>query len=216
MEGISLNLKMKKKSQPGYFAKLLVTRRRRLLTGLLIAAPVYVTYLAVRFILRTVDGFSQPIVKGVVGTTIPGLGFILTLVILYFLGLITASVFGKSLFAWIDVLLLKLPGIRHIYAATKQVVDTVSLPSKESFKKVVLAEYPRKGLFSIGFVTGSTRGPEGKTLLTVFIPSPPNPTTGQLIFVPEEEIVDTTLSIEEGVKIVISGGFLTPKEITRA
>jgi len=206
----------KKKSRPGYLADLLRTVNRRLLTGLLVAAPVYVTYVAVRFLFLTIDGFSQPIVKGMVGTRVAGIGFILTLILLYLLGLVTANVFGKSLLRWIEALVLKLPIIKHIYAATKQVVDTVSLPTKEHFKRVVLVEYPRKGILSLGFLTGTTKRPDGKTLLNIFIPSPPNPATGQLVFVEEGDVIETTLSIEDGAKIVFSVGLLTPKEIAKA
>ena len=205
----------KDKRQLSHAATAFKAINRRLLTGLLVVAPVYVTYLAIRFLFLRIDGFSQPIVKSVVGTTIPGLGFILTLALLYFLGLITASVFGKSLLTWIEALLLRLPVVRHIYAATKQVLDTVSLPSKENFKRVVLVEYPRKGLLTLGFVTASTRGPHGKTLFSVFVPSPPNPVNGQLIYVLEEEIIDIDISVEEGVKLIVSGGILTPKELSR-
>lgn len=186
---------------------------KRVLAGMLMVVPFYVTYHVVRILFLYIDGLSQPVIRTVIGHRLRGVGFLLTFLLLYFLGVIATNVVGRSLLRWFERVLLRTPVVKNVYAAAKQVIETVSLPGKEYFKKVVLVEYPRKGIFAIGFVTGSTKGPEGKTLLNVFVSSPPNPATGNLIFVPEAEVVETELSIEEAVKIVVSGGFIAPKGI---
>ncbi|MBI4437015.1 MAG: DUF502 domain-containing protein [Candidatus Omnitrophica bacterium] len=186
---------------------------RRIFAGMLVVVPFYVTYHVVRVLFLYIDGLSQPIIRPLVGHRVRGVGFLLTFLFLYGLGLIATNVFGRALLKSFENLLLRTPVVKNVYAAAKQVIETVSLPGKENFKKVVLVEYPRKGIFALGFVTGSTKGPDGKTLLNVFMSAPPNPATGNLIFVPEDEIVETDLSIEEAAKIIVSGGFLIPKEI---
>lgn len=188
---------------------------KRVFAGILLFIPFYITYHIIRVLFLYIDGLSQPVIRPLLGHRVRGVGFILTFFILYGLGLIATNVVGRSFLKWLEGLLLRTPVVKNVYATVKEAMETLSLPSKEKFKRVVLVEYPRKGILAIGFVTGSTKGAEGKTLLNVFIPSPPNPATGNLIFVPESDAIDTALSIEEAAKIVISAGLLTPKEITK-
>jgi uncharacterized membrane protein len=182
---------------------------------MLIVVPFYITYQIVRVLFFYIDGLSQPVIRAWLGYRISGVGFILTLILLYGLGLIATNVFGRSLLRWFEALLLRTPLVKSVYSAAKQVIETVSLPGKDKFKKVVLIEYPRKGIFAIGFVTGSTPSLGGRPLLNVFIPSPPNPTTGNIVFVPEGEVMNADLSIEEAIKMIVSGGLVTPKGIDR-
>lgn len=188
---------------------------KKIFAGMLMVVPFYVTYHVIRILFLYIDGLSQPVIRAWIGSRLRGVGFVLTLILLYGLGVIATNVFGRSLLRWLEGLLLRTPVIKQVYSAAKQVIETVSLPGKEKFKKVVLVEYPRKGIFAIGFVTGSTKGSDNRTLLNVFVPSPPNPATGNLIFVPEGEVMDAKLSIEEAAKIIVSGGLLTPKEIAK-
>ena len=203
----------KRKKEPGYAAQLFHTFNRRLLAGLFVAAPIYVTYLAIRFLFIRIDGFSQPIVGKLIGYRVPGLGFILTFILLYILGLFASNVLGRSFLKGVEALLLKLPVIKAVYSLAKEIVETVSLPSKKDIKRVVYFEYPRKGLWAIGFVTNASAGSIGEKKLLVFVPSPPNPATGQLVVASEEDVTDTDLTIEEAAKIFVSGGFLGPKEV---
>jgi len=185
------------------------------IAGLLVMIPFYITYHIIRFLFLYIDGISQPIIKSAVGYRIEGVGFFLTLLLLYVLGVIATNVFGKALLRWFEALMLRTPVIKNVYATTKQAVESLSLTKKQKFKKVVLIEYPRKGIYAVGFVTGETVSPEGIKLLNVLISAPPNPATGVIVYVPEEDAVETNLTIEEAVKIVVSGGLLTPKAIKK-
>lgn len=188
---------------------------RRIIAGILLSIPFYITYHVVRILFLYIDGLSQPIVRRFLGHRVRGIGFLLTFLVLYGLGIIATNVVGRSFLRWLEQLILRTPVVKNIYATAKEAMEVLSLPSKEKFKRVVLVEYPRKGVFAIGFVTGSTKGSEGKTLLNTFMPSPPNPATGNLIFVPESDVINTDLSIEEAAKIIVSGGLLAPKEIAK-
>ena len=188
---------------------------KRIVAGILVVVPFYITYHIIRIIFFYLDGLSQPVAQRLVGARIEGVGFILTFLLLYVLGLIATNVFGRSLLKWLEALLMKTPIIRNVYSTTKQAIGAFSGPGKEKFKRVVLVEYPRKGVYAVGFVTGSTQAPDGRKLLTVLISAPPNPATGVIVFFPETDVVETDLTIEEAVKIVVSGGLITPKELTR-
>lgn len=188
---------------------------KRVFAGIFFVVPFYVTYHVVRILFLYIDGLSQPIIRQVVGHRVRGIGFVLTFFVLYGLGIIATNVIGRSLLRWFEGLILRTPVVKNIYATAKDAMETISVTGKEKFKRVVLIEYPRKGIFAIGFVTGSTKGAEGKTLLNIFVPSPPNPATGNLIYVPEEDVTETNLTIEEAAKIVFSVGLLTPKEIVK-
>ena len=117
---------------------------------------------------------------------------------------------GKSIIKYFENLLTKTPIIRNIYSSVKQILHAVSLPGKQAFKRVVLVDFPREGVKSVGFVTGSTKHNNGKEFINVFVPTIPNPTTGFLIFVSEDSITDTNLTVEEAFKLLFSGGVLAP------
>ena len=201
------------KKKEKLFSKILNLLWKRVFAGILLFVPFYITYHIIRMLFLYIDSLSQPIVSPILGHRMRGVGFILTFFLLYGLGLFATNVAGRSFLRWLEELVLRTPVVKNVYATVKEAIETVSLPSKEKFKRVALIEYPRKGIYAIGFVTGSIKGSEGKTLLNVFVPSPPNPATGILVFVPESEVIDTDLSIEEAVKVIVSGGLITPKEI---
>ncbi len=188
---------------------------KTIVAGVLVVVPFYATYHIIRFLFLYIDGLSQPVVKSIVGHRVGGVGFVLTFLLLYVLGVFAANVFGRSLLKWFEGLLLRAPLVKNVYATIKETVGILSFPGKQKFKRVILVEYPRKGIYAIGFVTGSTLSPEGKKLLSVMVSNPPNPATGNIVYVPEEDAMETNLTIEEAVKIVVSGGILTPKEITK-
>lgn len=200
--------------------------RKRMLTGLLLILPVYVTFFVVKFLFGFVGGTLSPVIKKVLqlhGVALPKssldefiitfLGLILTFISLYFIGIFAANFVGKSIITYFENLLTKTPIIKNIYSSVKQIIHSVSLPGKQSFKRVVLIDFPKEGTKSIGFVTGTTQYNNEKKLITVFIPTTPNPTTGFLIFTPEDAVIDTNLTVEEAFKTLFSGGVLTPKDI---
>ena len=137
------------------------------------------------------------------------LGFFLTLIIVYLLGVLL-SVIGKRFFDKIEHnFLFKIPVFNVIYKTIKQIVDSVSSPDKNSFKKVVMVEFPRKEVWTMGFVTGSSKDKDGKEYYHVIVPTTPNPTSAFLLFILKSEVRETNLSIDEGIKTIISGGVLS-------
>ncbi len=200
------------------------TRLRNLfIAGLLVLLPISITVFILTFIFQKLDNLLSPVfVKLLIfsglplqeGQSIPGLGFVATIIIIIFTGLITKNILGKKLFGLGEILVEKIPVARSIYSGAKQIIETVSKSQLDAFNKVIMVEYPRKGLFSLGFVTCESRGEIQENIeedvVNVFIPTTPNPTSGLLIFVPKKDIIPLSMSVEEGIKLVVSGGLVTP------
>lgn len=195
--------------------------RTYFLTGLLVVVPIGLT----SYILKIVIGWADKMLAFApprfhpdtyLPFHIPGLGLIITLLLVFLIGMVTTNFIGKKLVQLGEMLVDKIPLVRSIYLLAKQVLETIFSQDKESFKKVVLVEYPRKGLYSIGFVTGVGRGEiQEKTsahVLNVFIPTSPNPTSGYLIMVPEEEAVPLDMDVDIAFKLILSGGMVTTDE----
>ncbi|MBW7897239.1 hypothetical protein B188_02810 [Candidatus Brocadiaceae bacterium B188] len=215
-----------KKEKNGVFVQFKKDVRKRILTGLLLILPVYVTFFVVKFLFSFIGGTLAPIIKRMLqfhGVAAPRttldefiitfFGLILTFVALYFIGIFAANFVGKAIIDYFENLLTKTPVIKNIYSSVKQIIHAVTLPGRQAFKRVVIIDFPREGTKSIGFVTGATQYNNEKRLISVFIPTTPNPTTGFLIFTNEEAVVDTNLTVEEAFKALFSGGVLTPKDI---
>jgi uncharacterized membrane protein len=189
--------------------------RRRLLAGIFFIVPLWLTFLALRFVFLWLDGIFAPLVSRFFGFSIPGLGFIVLLIFLYLVGLIATNILGRSIVQFWEAILGRIPFVRDVYQWAKQLIQTISASKTMGFKRVVFIEYPRKGLFAIAFVTNFvTDNKSGKKYTVVFIPSPPNPFNGFFGMMLEEEIMETSLTIEEGIKMVISGGLVTPEYFT--
>lgn len=216
-----------KEKKLGVFAQFKKDIRNRMLTGLLLILPIYVTFFVVKFLFSFVGGTLSPIIKKafqLYGISLPRtsidefiitfLGIILTFISLYFLGIFAANFIGKSIISYFENLLTKTPIVKNIYSSVKQIIHSISLPGKQAFKRVVLIDFPKEGAKSIGFVTGTTEYNNGEKFITVFIPTVPNPTTGFLIFTTESAVIDTNLTVEEAFKTLFSGGVLTPRDIT--
>ncbi len=187
--------------------------KNRLTTGILVLIPIYVTWLVLRFIFETMDGILAPLVEEMIGIRIPGLGVIMTLLIVYLVGVVSMRLFGQQLLGAIDVFLSRLPIVKTIYSTFKQISETFALSTRSTFKRVVVIDYPRVGVKAIGFVTGSFPTEENQPLINVFVPTTPNPTSGMLVILPESEVFETNISVEEGIKLVVSGGILTPDDV---
>ena len=140
------------------------------------------------------------------------LGFILTILFLYLLGLLVSNVLGKKLYKVFESILNRIPIVSNIYKSIKQITSTLSMPQSKAFQKVVLIQYPRKGLWTICMVTGETKSKEGM-FYNVFVPTTPNPTSGYLLFVKSSDTRPIDLTVEEGLKIIISGGMIGPESI---
>ncbi len=192
--------------------------RNIFLTGLLAITPLVVTVWVLAFLFRAVDGILAPVVDQLFGRHIPGLGFLLTLVLIYLVGLVMTNLLGQKLVAAGERVVTRLPIVKGIYSGSKQLVEAVSMGGKGTFSTVVLVEYPRRDMFMIGFITredsGTLREPDRlETLANVFIPNTPNPASGRFVMVPNRDLIPVSISVEEGIKLIISGGFVSPKTI---
>ncbi len=194
--------------------------RRMLVTGLVILVPVTLTIYILKQIFDLMDGIFSPIIDRTIGiyfpgAHIPGLGFLLTLLLVLFLGWLSTNVVGRRVILAAEKLICRIPVAKSIYSATKGVLEAVSADQAEAFKRVVLIEYPKDNIFAVAFVTRWARWPtvheKTSDLLLVFVPTTPNPTSGFLLLVPRSEAIDLPISVEEGVRMVISGGILLPK-----
>jgi uncharacterized membrane protein len=189
--------------------------RRKLLTGILVLVPIGITYFVLKFIFNTVDNILAPYIQHYLGRDIPGLGLLATIILILLAGLLGTNVLGKFLLSYFDRALAKVPVVATIYLSAKQVVEAIGTTNTKSFKRVVLVEYPRKGLLTLAFVTRDSytvAGKDGanKRVINIFVPSTPNPTTGFLIILPESQVIGVDLSVEEGIKLVMSGGIISP------
>ena len=140
------------------------------------------------------------------------LGFILTITFLYLLGLLVSNVLGKKLYSFFESLLNRIPVVSKIYKSIKQIISTLAMPHSKAFQKVVLIEYPRVGLWTICMVTGETKNKD-ELFYNVFVPTTPNPTSGFLLFIKASDTKKIDLTVEEGLKIIISGGMISPENI---
>jgi len=192
--------------------------RRYFITGLLVILPVFITLYLLFVIFRFVDTiWGVPInfyLNRNFGFKVPGVGFILGTITVFVVGFVTTNIFVRKFFRFLEVLFLKFPLIRQVYPAAKQIVASLISGDKPAFKKVVLVEYPSRGIWSVGFITneGFREAQEkvGKELVQVFIATTPSPFTGFLILVPKDEVKFLNMSVEEGVKLIVSGGILNP------
>ncbi|TFG37482.1 MAG: DUF502 domain-containing protein [Syntrophobacterales bacterium] len=189
------------------------------LTGIAAIIPVGVTLYIISFLIRTMDNLVkitphrfQP--DELLGFHIPGLGVIITLVLIFIFGLVTKSYLGLKAVSLGEWIVDKIPFVIGIYKGVKQLVDAIFSDTHRSFRKAVLIEYPRKGLYSIGFVTGDSQGEvQEKTAtkhINLFVPTTPNPTSGFYIMVPETDMITLDMSVEEAFSLIISGGIISP------
>ncbi len=191
--------------------------RTQMLAGVLVVVPLWLTFVALQFFFAKLDSIFHPIVERTFGSVFPGLGLVLLFVFLYLVGIITRNIVGRTLVNIGESILNRIPLVKNIYQSTKQLIQTVSMSRTMGFKEVVFFEYPRKGLKALGFVTNHIMDEEkNERYLTIFVPTTPNPTSGVFEIVPERDVIRPGITIEEGVKMVISGGMMLPEKIERA
>lgn len=200
---------------------ILTKLRGYFLTGIIVTAPVgltfYVSFLFIGFIDAKVRNIIpvQYHYDNILPFEIPGLGLLFVFIMLTFIGFLTAGLIGRYIIKLGERIIARLPIIRSVYGALKQIFESVLKTSSKSFREVVLIEYPRKGIWAIGFITGDTKGEVQdslkEVLVNVFLPTTPNPTSGFLLFVPRKDLKVLNMNVEEGIKMVISGGIVTPK-----
>jgi len=197
------------------------TLKQIFLTGLAVTIPIGLTLYILFFLIDIMDGLLKVIpVKyhpdTLLGAHIPGLGIIVTVALIFICGLVTKSYVGDKIVRSGEDLVDRIPFVRNIYKGIKQISDNMFVDQRSSFKKVVLVEFPRKGIYTIGFVTGmpsiEVQKKTGQNSISVFVPTTPNPTSGYLIIVPEEDLVHMDMSVEEALTFIISVGIITPAD----
>ena len=196
--------------------------RAYFLAGVLVTAPLGLTGLLSWWFIDFVDEKITPLIpdrynpETYLPFGIPGLGLLVLLIAVTLIGALTAGLIGRWLLQTGERVLNRMPVVRSIYSAIKQIFETVLAQQSNAFREAVLVEYPRRGIWAIGFITGTTKGEvqnltEEETV-NIFLPTTPNPTSGFLLFVPKSDVVPLGMSVEEAVKMVISGGIVTPPD----
>jgi uncharacterized membrane protein len=193
--------------------------RRYFVAGLIVWIPLGITIFIGRFIVLQMDKTlrfvpEQYLPETWLGFAIPGLGVLLTLLLVLITGLLVANFVGRSMVGVWESLLERIPIVRSIYSAAKKFVEIVFSDSEQSFKKVLLIEYPRKGIYSLAFQTatnlGEVQSKTGEPVVCTFVPTTPNPTSGYIIIVPKNEIIELDMEIDEAFKMIVSLGVVVP------
>ena len=191
-----------------------------MIAGILLWVPIGVTFFLLSILSELVDKTLAPIPPqyqpdALIGVDIPGLwGLLLTFLILLVTGVFAANFVGRSLVHWWESVLERIPVVRSIYSAAKNFAEVVFSDSSQSFKKVLLIEYPRKGVYSLAFQTstqlGEIQGRTGEDVLCTFVPTTPNPTSGVIIMVPRKDVIELDMDVDEALKMIISLGVVVP------
>lgn len=207
-------------------SRIVASVRRTFLQGILLILPLAITFAILRYLFLLVTGFSTPGAErllrwmGAPSTAMawmtPIIAAVLTVAVVMFIGLVGGNYVGKRAWAAAETLVLRIPLVKWFYGSTRQLLDAFQYTRGTAFREVVLVEYPRHGLWSLGFVTtpavGLIPGRPGEEAVYVFVPTTPNPTSGYTIIVPRSEARRAALSVEEGLKVILSGGFIAPAD----
>ncbi len=186
--------------------------RTYLVAGLLVILPLGVTVLVLLALFRFLDSLLAPLFQYLLQRSVPGLGLVAGILMILLTGAFASNVLGRRVVTLFDRAIMRIPIVRTVYSAIRQLTDSVFMQNRSAFKRAILVEYPRQGLYSVGFVTGVTAG-EGTSedrLLNVFMMHTPNPTTGILCLVPESQAISLDMSVEAALKLVVSGGIVAP------
>ncbi|MEM9580625.1 MAG: DUF502 domain-containing protein [Pseudomonadota bacterium] len=204
--------------RPGLFSR----SRANFLTGLVVIAPVGLTIWLIWSVVGWIDGFVLPLVpynfqpERYIGINLRGVGVVIFLLFTVLVGWVAKGLIGRSLIRFAESLVERMPVVRSIYSGVKQIAETVFAQSERSFEKACLIEYPRKGIWAIGFISTTAKGEVAERaatsegLMSIFVPTTPNPTSGFLLFFPKEDVIELDMSVEEAAKLVISAGLVYP------
>ncbi len=188
--------------------------RTQFVTGILVVVPIGATILIFVWIFGALDNILQPVIRSIWGRTVPGVGFGVTIVLVYLAGVIASNIVGRRVIHYGESLLVKVPVVWQLYAGIKQILESFSRPGKTGFMQVALVEFPKEGMRTIGFITNESYSKSGERLLNVFIPTSPNPTSGFLEIVTEDKIIRTNISVDDALKMVVSAGRVSLEEIS--
>jgi uncharacterized membrane protein len=191
--------------------------RIRFIAGFFVTVPVVLTAWVLWVFYREVDGFFSPVYEQLLGRRVPVLGFLTAVVLIFLIGVVATNVVGRKVLHWAERVLLRVPIVRRVYPAVKELVDAFSPARRGGFRQFVIVEHPREGTFTYGFLTGDVRveGAEPKQLVSVYLPTN-HLYLGDIILVPPKAVVPTGLTIEEGIRIILSGGTAAPRRVAGA
>lgn len=185
--------------------------RSKLFAGIATLLPLYLTFFVIKFLFLTLEEMSAPMLTKL-GVEIPGLGIILTVVLIFILGVLVTNFLGRKIFNLGERIVKKVPIVNIIYTTLKQITDTFTKGSTEAFEGAVYIQYPRTGLWTMAFISGESKTKEGVPYYHLFVPTTPNPTSGFFLMIPQADAVSTGMSVEDGLKTIISGGLLAPEK----
>jgi uncharacterized membrane protein len=187
--------------------------RDHLVAGILVVVPIGATILILKWLFESVDSILQPIIRTFLGRPVYGLGFAITLLIVYLSGLAVTQFGGRRLVQFVDSVFSRVPVVRPMYYGIKQILESFAAPRETGFMQVVLVEFPRKGVRSLGFITNEEYDATGQKLLNIFIPTAPNPTSGFLQIMREEEVQRTDIPVDDALKMIVSAGRISLKKV---
>ena len=209
-----------------FYSKIFVSLRNNFFKGILISVPIFITFYVAWILIKFFDNKVTPVLGPLIPKhlnpsnylpfEIPGIGLLTVFIFFAIIGFLTTGLFGRIFSSLVEKILSKIPVLRNIYSGLKQLFETILSKRSNSFREVILLEYPRKGIWAMGFLTGDTEGEVQRltknSMINIFLPTTPNPTSGFLLFVPAKDVLRLSMSVEEAIKMIISAGILTPSE----
>ena len=204
--------------------RLRTSLKNYLLTGLLVILPVFITAYVIWFLIRAMDVVLKYVPAKYLPDTylpfhMPGIGLILVIIIIFAVGVLFRNLAGRKVVNFWEYLVARIPLVRILYSGVKQLLESFFLQKNDAFKRVALLEYPRRGIYVIGFITGESKGEvqskTDKNMMNVFVPTTPNPTSGFYILIPKDELIILNMTVEDAFKLIISGGIFSPPENCR-
>ena len=181
--------------------------KRRIFAGLIALMPIMATYWIIKLLFEFLDRLAQPLLA-VIGIQIPGLGIILTILFIVIIGLFVTNVLGRTILKWSEIIVARVPIVSTIYNSIKQITGAFSGSTAKSFQRVILIEYPRRNLWTMAFVTNESKNKKGDIFYHLFVPTTPNPTSGVFIIVPKKDAIHPNISVESGLRTIVSGGII--------
>ncbi|MGJ8583091.1 MAG: DUF502 domain-containing protein [Marinosulfonomonas sp.] len=198
--------------------------RANFLTGLVVVAPISLTIYLILTVIGWIDSWVLPFVPShyrpdqYIGINLRGVGVVIFLIFTVIVGWLAKGFIGRSFLAWAESMVDRMPVVRSLYNGLKQIAETVFAQTDTSFERACLVEYPRKGIWAVAFISTTTKGevntriPKDEQMISVFLPTTPNPTSGFLLFVPQSDVIELDMTVEDAAKLVISAGLVYPPE----
>jgi len=204
-------MESRKSSKGGRLKKI----RTQFVAGLIVVVPIAASVLILIWVFNGIDNILQPVIRAIAGHDIRGVGFGVTIVLIYLVGVITRNFIGRRLEKYGNSVMMRVPVFRSLYSGIRHIMQTVAAPDKTSFMQVVLVEFPRKEMWTIGFVTKEITSESGEKYLNILIPTSPTPWSGFFQVLKEKDVVRTDMSVEDAVKMIVSGGMTTPESFIK-